>query len=312
MSTKKRIFAVDPGFAQTKYAIDGAFGVIPSAIAEPMAAMKSLGSGQRVHITDRGKFVVGQDALEPGSKQIQSLDEDWLLKYLPVLILGAADHAKIDLHEIDVLSICLPPETWVANKGTLEDELSIIRDNGEEYVFDRVDLHAQGVGALGYHAMTGADPEEGGLVLDIGGNTILALRYDRLRVKATGSRQYSELGVLSAAQALIPTLSAMAEGRRVSEIKAMAALRARRFLGTDIGSQVDSILAAYTERILRSVRSDYRDMIPELDRVLVVGGGAYLVGDAISKEYRRVHVPDNPEFANVLGIAWFSSVVGQF
>jgi len=89
MSTKKRFFAVDPGFAQTKYAVDGTFGVIPSAIAEPMTAMKSLGSGQRVHVTDRGKFVVGHDALEPGSKQIQSLDEDWLLKYLPVLILGA-------------------------------------------------------------------------------------------------------------------------------------------------------------------------------------------------------------------------------
>jgi hypothetical protein len=96
---------------------------------------------------------------------------------------GVADHAKVNLHEVDVLSICLPPETWVANKGTLEDELSIIRDNGEEYVFDRVDLHAQGVGALGCHAMTGADPEEGELVLDIGGNTILALRYDRVKVK---------------------------------------------------------------------------------------------------------------------------------
>ena len=304
----KFVFAVDPGFAQTKYAVGDEVGVIPSAVAEPLAAVEGLGNGQRIHIMDIGQFVVGQDALEPGSRQIQSLDEEWLLKYLPLLVVGAADNAGVDLHEVDILSVCLPLKTWRSAKTTLPNELATIRDNGEVYHFSRVDVHAQAVGAIGFHTQQGADINERGLLLDIGGNTILALRYDRLKAKSAGSRQYNELGVLSAAHAIIPLLSEMAEGRRVTEIRAMAAIRERKFLGNDIGSQVDSIVSAYSERILRSIRSDYRDMIPELDRLVLVGGGAYLVGEAIQNEYRRVHIPEQPEYANVRGIGWLSSL----
>jgi len=311
MNSRKLVFAVDPGFAQVKYAVEGKVGVIPSAVAEPLPAVDGLGNGQRIHVMDCGKFVVGKDALEPGSRQIQSLDEEWLLKYLPLLVVGAADTAGVDLNQVDVLSVCLPLKTWKMAKGTLQRELATIRDNGETYRFGRVDVHAQAVGAIGYHTKEGASADESGLVLDIGGNTILALRYDNLRAKSTGSRQYNELGVLSAAHALIPILSDMAEGRRITEIRAMAAIRERKFLGTDIGSHVDSVITAYSERILRSIRSDYRDMIPELDRLVVVGGGAYLVGEAIKKEYKRVHIPDEPEYANVLGIEWLSGLATE-
>ena len=304
---KKVVFAVDPGFAQVKYSVGGVVGVIPSAVAEPLPSMEGLGKGQRVHVMDVGKLVVGRDALEPGSRQIQSLDEEWLLRYLPLMVVGAADHAGIDLHDVDVLSVCLPPKTWRSVKSEIVRDLSSIRDNGDTYTFKRVDVFAQALGALGYYSIGCENPDESGLVLDIGGNTLLAVRYDKLKAKSTGSRQFNELGVLSAAQALLPTLSEMAEGRRVTEIKAMAAMRDRRFMGVDIGTHVDSVIKSYSERILRSVRSDYRDMIPELDRLLVVGGGAYLVGDAIKNEYKRVHVPDEPEMANVRGIEFLSS-----
>lgn len=308
MSDKKVVFAVDPGFAQTKYAIDGRVGLIPSAVAEPLPAVEGLGHGQRVHYMDIGRLVVGPDALEPGSKQIQSLDEDWLLKYLPLLIVGAADHAGIDLHDVDVLSVCLPLNTWRSAKADLSESLRVIRDNGEAYQFGKVDVHAQAVGAIGYHTSQGADHDEKGLLLDVGGNTILALRYDRLKAKSAGSRQYNELGVLSAAHALIPLLSEMADGRRITEIRAMAAIRERKFRGSDIGTQVDTVVNAYSERILRSIRSDYKDMIPELDRLVLVGGGAYLVGEAIKREYKHVTVYSEPEFANVRGIEWLSSL----
>lgn len=116
-SEKKVVFAVDPGFAQVKYASGGVVGVIPSAVAEPLPAVEGLGKGQRMHLMDIGKFVVGHDALEPGSRQIQSLDEEWLLRYLPLMVVGAADHAGIDLHDVDILSVCVPPKTWHACRG---------------------------------------------------------------------------------------------------------------------------------------------------------------------------------------------------
>jgi hypothetical protein len=306
---KTVVFAIDPGFAQVKFSINGKTGCMPAAVAEPLPSMEGVGKGQRVHHMDFGSFVVGADALEPGSRQIQSLDEDWLLKYLPLMVVGAADCAKVNPHEVDILTVCLPPKTWRAVKPQLEKDLSVIRDNGDEYRFERVIVHAQAMGAVGWHSSTCDNPEERGILLDVGGNTILALRYDNLMPKSTGSRQYNELGVLSAAQSLMPILSSMSEGRRVTEIKAMAAIRERKYVGKDIGAQVDAVIATYSERILRSIRSDYRDMIPELDRLVVVGGGAYLVGEAIKKEYGpHVLVPPEPEYCNVRGIEWLAKL----
>jgi len=125
---EKVVFAVDPGFAQVKYSVGGKVGAIPSAVAEPLPSMEGLGKGQRVHFMDIGKFVVGKDALEPGSRQIQSLDEEWLLRYLPLLVVGAADHAGVNLHEVDVLAICVPPRTWSAARSGISSSLSNIRD----------------------------------------------------------------------------------------------------------------------------------------------------------------------------------------
>jgi hypothetical protein len=58
MSSSKRkvVFAVDPGFAQVKYSIEGQVGVIPSAVAEPLPSIDGLGKGQRMHVMDIGKL----------------------------------------------------------------------------------------------------------------------------------------------------------------------------------------------------------------------------------------------------------------
>ena len=94
----------------------------------------------------------------------------------------------------------------------------------------------------------------------------------------------------------------------MTEIKAMEAIRDRKYLAQDIGTQIDSVIDSYAERLLANLRSDYRDIIPELDRLVVAGGGAYLVGEALKKEYSRVTVLAEPEYANVRGYAYLSGL----
>jgi len=307
---KKLVVGGDVGFAQTKLSCPekNINVTIPSAVAEPQHAMAGIGCGQKLFVLDGGKYVFGHDALVPGSKQIQSLDEEWLLKYMPGLICAAAAAAGLDLHEVGILSTGLPIEMWRRHQNLAKEILQTIHCNGETYTFDRIDVRPQGVGALGYHTQLGAPADECGLVVDIGGNTVLAVRYDQLRPIGTNTRQYNELGVLSVARALTPFLSEMSGGRTVTEIKAMKAIRDRKYLAQDIGTQIDSTIDSYAERLLANLRSDYRDIIPELDRLVVAGGGAYLVGEALRKEYPRVTVLAEPEYANVRGYAYLSGL----
>lgn len=309
--TRLNIFAADIGYAQCKFqysdsaTYDEVMALIPSAVAEPMTSMQGLGSGQKIFVLDHGKYVFGRDALEPGSKQIQSLNEDWLLKFLPGFICAGALAAGVDLHEVECLSTGLPIQMWRKYKESLPGELKTIRSNGETYKFDRVDLLPQGVGALGYHGKLGAPSDECGLLLDIGGNTVLAVRYDDMKPKATNTRQYDRLGILSVAHDISPMLSQLAGGR-VSEIEAMQAIKNRKFLGSDISTQVDSAIKSYCEILMNSIREDYHTMIPRLDKLIVCGGGSYLVGEALKAEYPRTVVLPEPEFANVRGYHWLS------
>jgi len=184
--------------------------------------------------------------------------------------------------------------------------LQTIRCNGETYRFDRVDVRPQGVGALGYHTSRGASVEENGLVLDIGGNTVLAVRYQNLKPRATNTRQYNGMGVLSVARSLAPLLSSLSDGCKVTEIRAMQAVRERKYRGHDIGTQVDSAVKLYSERLLANLRADYKDVIPDLDCLVVAGGGAYLVGESLEQEYQGTIVLPEPEFSNVRGYVWLS------
>jgi hypothetical protein len=92
----------------------------------------------------------------------------------------------------------------------------------------------------------------------------------------------------------------------VTEIKAMQAIRLKKYCGCDITTKIDAALALYVERLLDKIRSDYRDIIRELDMLVVCGGGAYLAGDALKAEYKRVTVLPSPEFANVKGYVCMS------
>lgn len=309
METKPRVFALDAGYADNKsISPEGKIHTFPSAVATPQQSMAAFGGGQKIFVMDHGTYVFGNDALVAGSRQIQSLDDEWLLNFLPGFVVAAATFAGVDLHNVDVLSTGLPVEAWRKYKVKLSESLKTIHCNGETYKFARVDVRPQSVGVLGLHTMNGAPAKEKGIVLDIGSNTLHVLCYEDLRPISTNSHQYNRLGVYTAAHTLVPFLQERAGGIKISDIRAMQALRERSFRGEDISTQVDSVISNYILCLLNDIRSDYRDIIPELHRLVVAGGGAYLVGEDLKKEYPRVTVLDQPEYANVRGYAYLSSL----
>ena len=307
-SNKKRILAIDVGFSHTKlYSEDQQITLsIPSAVAEPMPAMEGFAGGQKLYVLENGTYVFGTDALQPGSQLIHSQDDGWLLRYIPGLICAAANEAGIDLHDIDVISTGLPIQTWRQHKDHLRETLRTIRCNGEVYHCG-VEVRPQGVGALGEYSRTAF--AESGVVIDIGGMSLLAVMFLNMKPIATNTRQYSRLGVLTGvAQAITPLLCEIANGAKINEIRAMQAVREKKFRQVDISAQVNTALSSYSERLIAEIKTDYREIIPELEQLVVCGGGAHIVGEALKREYPRTVILDQPEFANVRGYSYLSSL----
>ena len=301
----------DIGFAQCKMSVP-AFGIkttIPSAVAVPQYAKEGIGGGQVIFALPIGKFVFGADALIPGAKQLQSLDTEWLLRYFPGFVCAVAKAGGVDLHSIDELATGLPIDAWRKHKVELEEMLKTITCNGETYRFNKVTVRPQGVGALGYYnELVKPDPFQCGLVLDLGGNTVLSVRFDNLRPIGTDTREYDQLGMLAIGRNLTDYLSAMNGGRVVTEIKAMKAVLDGKFIGHDISSKVKESIATHSEFLLAALRKDYRDIIPDLEVIVAVGGGVHLLGPALTAEYgSKVFIMEEPEYANASGYAAMSA-----
>lgn len=64
----------------------------------------------------------------------------------------------------------------------------------------------------------------------------------------------------------------------------------------------EAVINDYYNRIINDIKSAIKDEIETLDRLILVGGGASLIGDLAIKEYGNVVViPDQPEFAIATG-----------
>lgn len=312
--------AGDVGFSDTKIAWrEGPLLKtirIPSAVAMPMKMQAStLGNGQQILNYNGNDFVVGDDALHPGSRQIHDRNESWLLKYMATLMHGAAARAGIDLREVTHLTLGLPlnscgPETRSALaqifRGAKIDGVPIIHRDCQ------IRIHCQGVGALAAFRSENIPYEGSGLVLDLGGNTLISVYFSNLTASASGSYQYNHLGMMSAAEHLVPFLSKKT-GSQISTIKATNAMRTGRFLDDDITAQRDLAIAKHLELLTTTLRNDYTDMVGELSKLVLAGGGAEALYAALPIEWqKKAVILYEPEFANVRGYHALSEEMNNF
>ena len=302
--------AFDVGFAQNKIVILD-FNVcsqFPSAVAEPPSAMAGMNNGLKIYKMDYGTFVFGEDAMKPGMIQIPLLNEELLIKHMPGLICASADAAGVDLCYVDVLSTGLTLNAWLNHRGALQQSLKTIHCNEITYKFERVDIRPQCLGALGGHSKITSWKYPCGLILDIGAFSTQMVRYNHCIPTAKDSRQYNELGLLSASRCIVPLLAQIAGGRIITDSMALKALREKKYCGQEIVDQVDAVVFSYTELLLSVLGSDYKYIMLDLDEIIITGGGAHLVAQVLKNKLPNVKVLDDPEFANVRGYAYLSEL----
>lgn len=156
----------------------------------------------------------------------------------------------------------------------------------------RVDLQAETVG-----------------IIDIGGRTT-----DMAVVVPPGSvdhaRSGSEnIGVLDLVEALGMSL-AKELGTTIPVHAIDKALRTRSISAwgkkLDIGDMIDDCAKNVLERIMREINRRLGSAV-DIDRILLVGGGAKVFG-SVAGQYPHIVIPEDPEFANARGFAKYLSL----
>lgn len=295
--------AIDAGYNQTKIYTGSRQGVILSAIAEPNALnLSDVGAGAKRYTINGKEMIVGAAALGPGLKQKNARSLNSLLESLPYLALCACDEISVTPGDVSILSTGLP----LADIGSSNAVIAALQPL---FPSAKIVVNSQAVGALISYAMDNAstiNPDDQGLVLDIGGNTVLTLGHIGYRPTGDGSHQFDRMGVLSCADLLAKRLEPQLK-TLISAIKASQALRDGVIRGGGLGrqnieSEVHAAQHAYTDMLLTMIRETYGDYIADLDNIIICGGGANLIKNHIPAEWRNIaKFSADPEFANARG-----------
>lgn len=163
--------------------------------------------------------------------------------------------------------------------------------------------------AVGDDGQMRAGSDETVGVIDIGGRTTdvaVVLPGRRIDHARCGSADIGALNVVEAVRLALHGSTGYDVGGSAIE-KALRTRTLKMFGKTkDIGAEIDAAIAQSTDAVLREVNRRLGDAV-DVDRILLVGGGAYLFKDVASR-YPNVIIPEQPEFANARGFAKYLSL----
>ena len=151
-------------------------------------------------------------------------------------------------------------------------------------------------------------------VIDIGGRTTdcaVVLQDRRIDHPRCGS---ALAGALDVVAEVATKLSSRMGGLAISEALVDKALRAGAHTLSVRGKSVDfsDLLEIALKQTLGKVKQEVSRRFggaEDLDRIILVGGGAYLFKAALDKDFPdQVYVPELPEFANARGFAKYLSI----
>ena len=302
---EKLDLSIDIGFSNVKVVagIDGNIcsKVFSSALAiAPQTSDNAAVAATETYLYDGKVYLCGKPAISPHVReQINCRSNDHIIKYAPVYIAAAARSANVALHEIGALSVGLPFEMHRAYSQALKEVLTSFTINGETVTPAALNIYCQGAAAAFAAGVEGQMQGENGLLIDIGGNTMIVIAVANGIPVALGSQQFSKLGMLAAAEQLSRSLS---NGTNCSLIKSAEVIKTRVYQGQNVSDKVDKALSNHAESIVAILEDIYGGQINEMDTILLSGGGADCICPYLpSKWAARIKVQTEPITANARG-----------
>lgn len=152
-------------------------------------------------------------------------------------------------------------------------------------------------------------------VIDIGGKTTNLLSVNRLSEisRETASVDVGAWDVVRAIREYLAEHYPGLEELRPHQVAEVVKSRQVRYYGetVDLGGIIEDILEPLAEQIVAEA-SQLWNGGATLDRILLTGGGALLLGTHVRRHFRHAQVVDDPIFANALGYWRFAQrLAGQ-
>jgi hypothetical protein len=278
---------------------------IPAVLGEPQGDLLSANDREEIE-TEAGHWYVGQTALSQSINKITGKDEQWAFspEYLALLLYGLSQYVSAETDALTVdLALSLPIADYRRNRPALTK------------IFQRAHLVKR--------------PRRRALVINIRSLVFLPQGFAPTKKYLThtnmigsldlGSRNINyvtvEKGILidvktdsvegGATQVLVDIGKRIEQSTKrelnIHQIVETVATKKVKSFGEEIDvSDIINDRVKYYHRSIESLISKIWDNTSDIDKIVIFGGGALLVGDKLTKKYSQAVVSDNPQFATVI------------
>jgi hypothetical protein len=323
------VYSVDPGNHAIKFAALGETAKLIDSVSAPLPPSQAINlnpasvlievvSGHESLVNSR--WVIGSSAYDLPSSANTFVKEKSLL--VPQFTLAAIESTSGARPEVDIelsrLTISHPQPDLVAESicNVFKEDFSYYRTQGKARVLinlsiDEVSVVPEGLGSL-RHALANQTVQWGsGLlaVIDLGGGTAIGSLWREGEQEVIHARAVLEKAGIIGLVTMIAADSRMRSRTRGSYPKPhllMAGICNETYdygsTGANYRDLFDEYRPGWWNSLLERFQLVWGHWLEEIDHILVTGGGANLVADAIERSEGWMVTCPNPQFANVLGM----------
>ena len=316
---------IDVGYAYTKALCSGASEIIfPSVTCVPTTSMMNL-DGARMSLIQYGKaqLTTAEYAVTYGGQRTES--PDWVLGDEWKALLYTAIARTNFVRTRGVLVTGLPVADYARLKDKLRNSLLIdhtFTHNGKYYTFAPADVRVvpQAWGPIlslifDWKGNKIADLQDERIaIIDIGGKTTNLLSVDGL-MDVPAETKGLDLGTWHIIKAVRDFFDREHPGlNHLSDHRIVRAVRDGYIHYTSknrvaLRTVITPVVERMGNQIIEKAQQYWGQGVLTHQRMLVTGGGAYLLGKHIKKAFPHATVVDRPEFGNAQGYANFAAWV---
>lgn len=315
------IVGLDIGYSAVKATAGAKRVTFPSVVGSPDKPSFSLNGDQALLLQIPGPALIGQDAIEQSRFVSRREDRQWVQSEEWYILAMAALSELIQQPYAECAVVTGLPSAFYSDKGTVEKRLldthQVKREGRQPQM---IKLTAVTVVPQPFGAILALCLNEDGRIIDnelatgnvgvvdIGGKTTNILSVRALREVARETTP-ADVGAWDIVRAAEHWLDEHCPGLdlRDHEVAQIIAERKVSYYGEviDLGRVIDAIVEPMAEQVAAKISQAWNGAA-RIERILISGGGAHLLGKYLVRRYRHAYVLDDPVFANATGFQRFA------
>lgn len=324
------IVGIDGGYSAFKTLSGDKTIHLPSVVGTVDKARFSM-NGQHdiiLSVNDSAQMMVGEAAIRQSRFTARREDRGWIESPEYLSLVGASlteltNASRVDLNIVTGLPVAFYERDKEALRDLYKGEHRVLRDGRTTQVFRVQECRVipQPFGTVFSEAINAKGVLQSNVystgnigIIDIGGKTTNLLSVSRLEEISnnTASVNRGAWDIVRAFRNFAETAYPGLEELKDHEIISVIVSKKRNYFGQklDLTDTIDAIVSPLANDILSEAGNLWSNGAL-LDAILITGGGALLMGDYITSQYKHSAIVDDPVNANARGYYRFGLFSGR-